>query len=151
MTQLTKYDRSSVEPISNLRHEMDRIFNDLIPFNWRLDDSDTGLRSWSPRIDMMETDDGYKIEADLPGMAKQDITINVQDSVLTIEGERKHETKEEHNGYLRRERSFGSFIRKFALPVSVIENKIKASFQDGVLTVNIPKAEKSKRKSVKID
>lgn len=151
MTQLTKYDRPSVEPISNLRREMDRIFNDLIPFSWRLDESEMGLRSWSPRTDMMETDDEYMIEADLPGMAKQDITINVQDRVLTIEGERKHETEEEHNGYLRRERSFGSFERKFSLPASVKEDKIKASFKDGVLTVHIPKAEKSKRKSVKID
>ncbi|MGM0545428.1 MAG: Hsp20/alpha crystallin family protein [Bacteroidota bacterium] len=151
MTPLTKYDRPSVEPINNLRREMDRIFNDLIPFSWRLDDSEMGLRSWAPRTDMMETDNEYMIEVDLPGMSKQDITLNVQDNILSIQGERKHETEEEHNGYLRRERSFGSFERKFSLPASVKEDKIKATFKDGVLTVHIPKAEKSKRQSVKID
>lgn len=151
MEQLTKYDRPSLRPISNLRREMDRVFNELIPFGWRFEEPETAVSAWSPRIDMTETDEKYIIEADLPGMVKEDIKINVQDSVLSIEGERKHEVEEKHNGYLRRERSFGTFERRFTLPVSVVEDKIKASFKDGVLTVHVPKAEKSKRKTVKID
>lgn len=151
MTQLTKYRRSTEQPISNLRREMDRIFNELIPFSWRLDESEVGLTSWSPRTDMMETDDEYVIEADLPGLTKEDITINVQERMLSIEGERKEETSEERGGYLRTERTFGGFKRSFTLPTSVVEDKVKASFKNGVLTIHVPKAEKSKRKTVKIE
>jgi len=130
---------------------MDRIFNELIPFSWRLDESEARMNMWSPRTDMMETNDEYIVEVDLPGMNKKDITINVQDNLLSIEGERKEEVTEEHNGYLRNERSFGTFKRAFSLPVSVVEEKVKAAFKNGVLTVNIPKAEKGKRKKVTID
>lgn len=151
MAQLTKYERPAMQPISNLRREMDHIFNELIPFSWRFEEPEFELSTWSPTTDMMETDDEYIIESDLPGMSKNDIKINVQGNILTIEGEREKETKEEHNGYLRRERSFGTFKRSFTLPQNVVEDKVKASFKDGVLTVHVPKAEKSKRKTVKID
>jgi len=151
MAQLTKYDRPSTQPISNLRREMDRIFNELIPFNWRLEEPEMGVSTWSPRTDLMENDDKYVIELDLPGMAKENININVQDNMLTIEGERKDETTEEGSGYLRSERSFGAFKRSFSLPAHVVEDKVKASFKNGVLTVHLPKAEKSKRKKVAID
>lgn len=151
MKQLTKYQRPSSVPVTNLRREMDRIFNELIPFSWRLDETESELSSWAPSTDMVETDNEYLIEVDLPGVSKKDIHVDCHDNVLTIEGERKKETKEEHNGYLRNERFFGSFKRSIMLPVSIVEDKIKATFKDGVLKVNVPKAEKSKKKSVSID
>lgn len=151
MTELTKYERPTLRPMSNIRREMDRIFNELIPFSWRMDESELGLSEWAPRTDMRETDDQYIIEVDLPGMAKENIHINVKDNILNIEGERKEEVKEERAGYLRSERTFGSFKRSFSLPATVVEDKIKASFKNGVLTVNVPKAEKSKSKNVIID
>lgn len=151
MAQLTKYDRPSTQPISNLRREMDRIFNELIPFNWRLEEPEMGISSWTPRTDMMENDDEYVIQVDLPGMAKDHIDINVHDNMLTIEGERHEESREEGSGYLRSERSFGAFKRSFSLPSHVVGDKVKASFKNGVLTVHLPKAEKSKRKKVTID
>lgn len=149
--KLSKYRYPTGVPVSNLRKEMDRIFNELIPFSWRMEDTETDLDIWSPTTDMKETDDEYIIEVDLPGLSKKDIQINCQDNVLTIEGERKKEKDEEHNGYLRSERYFGSFRRSFMLPASIKEDKIKATFKDGVLMVNVPKAEKSKRKSVNIE
>ena len=151
MKQLTRYQYPSTTPVNNLRREMDRIFNELIPFNWRLDESETSMASWTPTTDMMETDEAYLIEVDLPGLTKKDIQINAHDNVLSIEGERKRETKEEHPGYLRNERYFGSFKRSIMLPASVMADKIKATFKDGVLRINVPKAEKSKRKTVPID
>ena len=149
MKQLTRYP--STTPVSNLRREMDRIFNELIPFSWRLDESETNLGSWTPTTDMMETDNEYVIEVDLPGLTKKDIQINAHDNVLTIQGERKKESKEEKPGYLRNERYFGTFKRSIMLPASIMDEKIKATFKDGVLKINVPKAEKSKRKSVPIE
>lgn len=150
MKQLTRYQYPSV-PVSNLRREMDRIFNELIPFSWRFDDTEQGMELWTPTIDMMESDNEYMIEVDLPGLTKKDITINCHDNVLTIEGERKKEEKKEQPGYLRSERYFGTFKRSIMLPASIVDDKIKATFKDGILKVNIPKAEKSKRKTVSID
>lgn len=150
MKQLTKYQPTAA-PVNNLRREMDRIFNELIPFSWRFEDSEAALSTWTPTTDMYETDGEYIVEVELPGLTKKDIQINCQDNILSIEGERKQETKEEHPGYLRSERSYGSFKRSIMLPASIIEDKVKATFKEGVLRVTIPKAEKSKRKSVPIE
>ncbi len=150
MKQLTKYQTPTV-PVDNLRREMDRIFNELIPFSWRFDDADSDLGIWTPSTDMTETNDEYLVEVDLPGLSKKDISINCQDNVLTIEGERKKTNNAEYAGYLRTERHFGNFRRSIMLPVSITEEKIKAVFKDGVLKINVPKAEKSKRKTVTID
>lgn len=151
MKQLTRYQYPSTTPVHNLRHEMDRIFNELIPFSWRFDESETNMGIWTPTTDMMETDNEYVIEVDLPGLTKKDIQINAHDNVLTIEGERRRESKQEQPGYLRNERYFGTFKRSIMLPASIMDDKIKATFKDGVLRVNVPKAEKSKKKSVPID
>lgn len=150
MKQLSKY-QSTTAPVNNLRREMDRIFNELIPFSWRLDDVETTMSTWIPTTDMFETAGEYIVEVELPGLSKKDIQINCQDNVLSIEGERKQEKKEEHPGYLRSERSYGNFKRSIMLPTSILEDKVKATFKDGVLKVMVPKAEKSKRKSVPIE
>jgi HSP20 family protein len=151
MKQLTKYQYPTSMPVNNLRREMDRIFNELIPFSWRLEEADLDTGFWSPKTDMTETDNEYLIAVDLPGMTKKDLQINCYDNVLTIEGERKQEKNEKHNGYLRNERSFGAFKRSVMLPAPIIDDKIKASFKDGVLKVTVPKAEISKRKTVAIE
>ncbi len=150
MKQLSKYQPTAA-PVNNLRREMDRIFNELIPFSWRLDDSEVTMSTWTPTTDMIETDAEYVVEVELPGLSKKDIQINCQDNVLSIEGERKQEEKEERPGYLRSERSYGTFKRSIMLPTSIVEDKVKATFKDGVLRVTVPKAEKSKRKSVPIE
>jgi HSP20 family protein len=105
---------------------------------------------WTPRMDLMETDDHYRLRADLPGISKEDVSITVEDNRLTIRGERKHESKTEGENVVRSERAFGQFYRMLRLPASVNENKIKASFTDGVLSVELPKTEKSKPKKIKI-
>ena len=150
MKQLRRYEPSTA-PVSNLRREMDRIFNELIPYSWRLDETEAGMTTWAPTTDMFETDGEYIVEVELPGLAKKDIQINCQDNVLSIEGEREKAHKEERPGYLRSERSFGAFKRSIILPASIVEDKVKAAFKDGILRVTVPKAEKSKRKEVPID
>jgi len=101
-------------------------------------------------MDLMESDEHYLLRADLPGIAKKDVAITVEDNRLTIRGERKAESKMEDENIVRMERSFGSFYRSLRLPKTVNEDQIKASFDHGVLSVEIPKTEKSKPKKIEI-
>ncbi len=107
-------------------------------------------QNWTPAVDIHETDNEYMVMADLPGMSKKDIHVNIKDNVLTISGERKSEEKEDKRHFRRVERYYGSFQRCFRLPDQVQENKISASFKDGVLTVTLPKAEEVRPKEVDI-
>lgn len=109
------------------------------------------MELWAPDTDMSETDDAYLLTVDLPGLTKKDIQVSYQDHRLTISGERKKESKEEEKDYIRQERYLGKFTRSFTLPTEVKEDKIKASFKDGVLLVTIPKVEAKKPKTVSID
>jgi HSP20 family protein len=122
MKPLTKYQSPTV-PVDNLRREMDRIFNELIPFSWRVDEMELKVGLWTPSTDMTETNNEYNIEMDLPGLSKKDITINSQDNVLTIEGERKKVSSTEHARYLGNEQYFGNFRRSIMLPASISEDK----------------------------
>jgi HSP20 family protein len=100
----------------------------------RLADSD-----WTPAVDVAESNEGYMLNAELPDVRKEDVKLAVQDGVLTISGERKAEKEEKGKRYYRVERSFGRFDRSFTLPSAIDENKITASFANGVLHVVVPK------------
>lgn len=149
MRSLIRYDEPSA--IDVLRREMDHLFDDLIPFSWRRGNGEKLVSSWNPLADLVETDDAFHVKVDLPGMTKQDITVNYQDGRLTISGEREKEAKEKEEGYIRRERIHGTFFKSLTLPADVKEGDIKASFKDGVLHVNLPKKEPKKAKAVHIE
>lgn len=139
-------------PLEAIRRDMDRIFDDISPFSRiRRGNGGTGLELWAPDADLSETEDAYSLTVDLPGLTKKDIEVSYQDHRLTISGERKEEKKEEGKDFLRQERYRGTFTRSFTMPTKVVEDKIKASFKDGVLTVSVPKAEVKKAKLVNID
>ncbi|KHD88441.1 MAG: HspC2 heat shock protein [Bdellovibrio sp. ArHS] len=106
-----------------------------------------GMADFSPAVDMEDKNDMYLVTVDLPGMKKDQIKIDLNDNILTISGERKRETKEEGK---YTERSYGRFMRSFTLPSMVSAEKIEARFEDGVLHINLPKAESSKGRSIKI-
>lgn len=106
--------------------------------------------TWVPDVDIRENKDAYLVEADVPGMDKNDIHISVADNVLTIKGERKREEKKEGDGYTRYERQYGSFERSFDLPGGIDESKVTAEFKDGVLCVTIPKPEETKKKQIEV-
>ena len=113
-------------------------------------DSQMVTRSWMPRMDIMESEDGYKLVADLPGMGKDDITITYEDGVLTLSGERKVVKEEKKESVHLNERVFGRFTRSFSIGGALKADKITASFKDGVLEVNLPKAEEAKPKKIEI-
>lgn len=149
MRSLIKRTESS--PVDELRREMDHLFDEMVPFSWFRENRGDGYDLWAPNTDMVETDDAYVIRLDLPGIPKEEVNISFKDNRLTVSGEREKDEKEEKENYMRRERYHGSFLRSFTLPNAVEEDDIKATFKDGVLTVNVKKTEESKPKTVKIE
>jgi len=107
-------------------------------------------RGWLPAVDVRETDDGLTLFVELPGIKSEDVDITVEDRTLTVRGERKFEQDVERENYHRIERAYGTFTRTFTLPANVRADEVKASFADGVLTIDLPKAEESKPRKVAI-
>jgi HSP20 family protein len=105
---------------------------------------------WAPRVDISETDAEFCIKAEVPGIKKEDVTINIEDHVLSLHGENKREKEEKGEKYHRIERYYGSFSRSFSLPENVDEEKIEAKFKDGLLTLTIPKTEVAKAKTIEV-
>lgn len=106
--------------------------------------------SWLPAVDVFDTQDAVVLKAELAGMDPNDIQIEVEDNVLTIKGERKFEEKIDEERYYRVERRFGSFQRSLALPQGVKTDEIEASYDEGILTVTVPKAEQEKPKRIEV-
>jgi HSP20 family protein len=139
-TSWTSFDR-----LASLRDEMDRLFD----FAWPTRDS--GLFSgWSPALDVHDQKDNFVVSVELPGMKKDEIDISLQDGVLTIAGERKHEREVGEGGAFRSERYFGKFQRSVTLPAGVDSSKVKASYKDGVLHIELPKSEEAKPRHIEV-
>jgi HSP20 family protein len=107
-------------------------------------------QSWTPMVDVIETDDAIKLKAELAGMKPEDIKIDVQDNVLTLSGERRFEEEVKEDKYYRIERRYGSFSRSIALPQTADESKIVANYDDGVLEVTVPKTEVAQPKRIAV-
>lgn len=108
------------------------------------------VADWIPTVDIAETEAEYQIKAELPEVKKEDVKVTVEDGVLTIQGERRHEIEEKGKKYHRVERSYGSFVRSFTLPDHVDDAKVKAEYKDGVLHLHLPKSEKAKPKAIDV-
>jgi HSP20 family protein len=132
------------EPFST---EINRLFDTLLePVNGNVARS----HRWAPAMDLVEAEDKFVLKADLPGLGEDDVSIEVQDNVLTVSGERKTERERKERGFYRLERSFGRFSRSLTLPEGVNADNIKASFDKGVLEVSIPKPEERKPRRIAI-
>jgi HSP20 family protein len=133
--------------LSSLQSDVNRLFNAFF-------DPPTGngasMRRWIPAMDLVETADDFVLRADLPGLTEQDVSIDLEDTVLTVSGERKAEHDEGEEGYYRVERATGAFSRSLTLPEGVDADAIQASFADGVLEIRIPKPEQRKPRKVAI-
>jgi len=101
-------------------------------------------------VDVVESDDDVTITAELPGLAREDIKVEVKDDVLTLHGERKGEEKREEDGYRWRERRYGTFRRSFSLPSTVKSEDVTAQYEDGVLSVRLPKVEETKPREIPV-
>ena len=125
-----------------------RVFEDA--FNRMLTEPQTN-RPWAPPVDIYETENELVLKADVPDVDMKDIDVRVENQTLTIAGERKFEKQDNVAGYHRIERSYGNFIRSFAVPNSFDTDKISASFKNGVLSVSLPKKEAAKPRQVKVE
>src|SRR6185295_12122539 len=137
-----------VRELNSLQSEMNRLFNTF--FDTPTASGNGGARRWIPSMDLVETESHYVLRADLPGLGEGDVSIELEDTVLTVSGERKSEHEEKKEGFHRVERSFGTFRRSLTLPDGVNADAIAATFDKGVLEVRIPKPEERKPRRVEI-
>ena len=134
--------------LSSLQNEMNRLFNTVVDTPAAAGAG--SLRRWMPAMDLHEGDDAFVLRADLPGMREEDVSIEFEDNVLTVSGERRAEEEERKEGYHRVERAFGAFSRTLTLPKGIDPESISAGFDNGVLEVHIPKPEQSKPRKISI-
>ena len=150
-TSLSQFQR---DPFFNF---VDRFFGDLGSNLDRLSPENGGegwsRQGWIPAMDVVENEDAFVATADLPGLSKEDIQISLDEGVLSISGERKlehTENGEEGKGFRRFERAYGSFSRSFSLPQGIDQENVKAAFDNGVLTLTLPKTEVAKSRTISI-
>lgn len=146
MTTLVRWE--PFREMMTMRRDMDRLFDSFFntPSLWR----ENGDGSMSLALDVAEQDDKFLVKASIPGVAPEDIDISLSDNVLTIKGESRQETEKEGEKYHLRERRFGSFMRSLTLPNTVKGDEVEATYEDGVLTLAIPKAEEVKPKKIEV-
>ncbi|HUK41692.1 MAG TPA: Hsp20/alpha crystallin family protein [Candidatus Acidoferrales bacterium] len=120
-----------------LSHEVERLFDEMIHRPWGFS---RDIRSWRPSIDLYETEEAFILEADLPGVKPEDVTVEMEDGDLVLRGWRTLEKSQGDGRFHTLERFSGQFVRRMTLPQSVDKNAIKADFKDGVLRVILPKA-----------
>jgi HSP20 family protein len=140
-------------PMGNLQsfqHEMNRMFNEFFRGS-NGEEAGSGLGSWTPAVDIHETDEGFVIKAELPGVSKDDVSVDVHQNTLTLRGQRKHEAEVKQDKYHRVERAYGTFQRSFVLPTMVDQEKGRATFKDGVLELHLPKSETAKPRRIAIN
>jgi HSP20 family protein len=130
-----------------LQDQINRLFNDV----FERQGEESNLTTWAPAVDIFETEHELVVKADLPEIDPKELDIRVENNILTIRGERKFESKVSQDKYLRVERAYGSFSRSFSLANTVNSEAIKADYQNGVLTLTVPKREEAKPKQIKVN
>ena len=124
---------------TSILNDMDKMISNVFENDWNF--PVRSKTNWSPPVDVKETDDSFTLTADIPGLTKKEVTVNVADGIVSISGERKLEDEKESDNYHYRERRYGSFSRTFNLPETVNEEDISASFKNGILSIELPKQE----------
>ncbi len=135
--------------MADMRHQLNRFFDlPLLGSDWL--EPGGGLEAWHPAVDVYEKDGKVVIKAELPGLEKKDISLDVNNGVLTLKGERRHEEEVKEEKFYRKEITSGKFVRSFALPADVEVEKIAAEFKDGILSIEVPKPEGSRPKQITV-
>ena len=134
--------------LSIMQDRMNRMFEDA-GRGWRGDEP-SSTTTWSPAVDIYETESEITVHAELPGVDRKDIGLNLEKNVLTLKGERRFEKETKQENYRRIERAYGGFSRSFSIPAIVDEEKIRAEYKDGILKISLPKKEQVKPKQIQI-
>lgn len=143
---IIKYD--PFRELRSLQDEMNRLFMTNLPRSVVQEDLASG--GWSPSVDIYESENEIILEAELPGMSRDDFEVSIENNVITLKGKREFQKKEEGDNYHRVERSYGSFTRSFSLPRSVSAENTTADFKNGVLRVSLPKREEAKSRRIEV-
>ena len=143
----TLHRREPFRGAATLQEQVNRLFGNAMEHSGE----EWNLTSWAPAVDIYETAHELVVKADLPEVDPKELDIRVENNLLTIGGERKFEKKVNEENYLRVERAYGSFSRSFSLTNTVNADAIKADYQNGVLTLTIPKREEAKPKQIKVN
>lgn len=147
MTKLVRF--SPRADLNRMQRDFDSLFTSFFPTLGQTEDNGEPV-SWHPRIDLVETADSFELAMDIPGVAKEDLTINLHDGVLSISGERNARDLQETDTVVRFERQTGRFYRSFTLSNKIDEKKIEARHENGVLIVRLPKLEESKPRKISV-
>ncbi len=140
---------SPFRDMMSVREEMNRLFNEL--FGRAGGEEGSWVSgAWTPQVDIYETDDALVLKAELPGFSKEDVGVELKDNTLVLKGERKHEAEVKEENYHRTERAYGAFHPSFLLPTAVEQEKVKATYKDGILELRLPKAAEAKPKRISI-
>ena len=143
---INRYD--PFRDLRTLQQEVNRLFTGNLPRSF--DDEGIARGAWSPSVDIYESKDHIVLEAELPGMSREDFDLSVENNVITLRGERHFEKKEETDNYHRVERAYGSFLRSFTLPNTVSAEGANADYRNGVLRVTLPKREETKARRIEV-
>jgi HSP20 family protein len=143
---LVQYDPN--RSLSSLRDNINRMFDMSFPMDW---EEGREVAQWRPTVDIYEKDGEKVVHAELPGVKKEDITLEMKENVMTIRGKRTSEEEVEEDGYYRKERKFGAFQRSISLPEAIDTEQIKATYRDGVLEIRIPQSEATGTRRISID
>lgn len=147
---MNSLSRTRRRNLNELQREIDNVFGRFFPSQGDEEENTSQQAVWAPRTDLVETEDAYRIHLDVPGVSKDDLTINYQDDQLTVSGERTSDDPGENAEYVRVERTFGHFYRAFTLPSTVKAEEINAEYDNGVLTIHVPKSETVKPRQIEI-
>src|ERR671926_1631720 len=143
---ITRYD--PFRDLKTLQDEVNRLFS--TNFSRGFGDEGIARGAWAPSVDIFENKDEIVLEAELPGMNREDFELTIENNVLTLRGERQFEKKDESDNYHRVERAYGSFTRSFTLPNTVTGEGANAEYKNGVLRVTLPKREETKARRIEI-
>jgi HSP20 family protein len=144
---LTKWD--PFKDLVSLQDRMNRLFDESVR-NVRPGDEALSSAIWSPAVDIYETEDEVVVKAELPEVNQKDIDVQIENSTLTLRGERKFNKETKKENFHRIERAYGSFSRSFTLPSTIDQEKIRADYKDGILKISMPKREETKPKQIKV-
>lgn len=145
---MRRRNRPTNDPFTSMQRLFDDLMRPMTVSDW--DRESLNERAWRPAVDISETDTHFRVTAELPGLTKDDVEVTFENGTLTLSGERKFEEKKEEGNFHRIERLYGAFSRSFVLPSEVDGDKVEAHFENGLLTVAVPKSERAKPRRIEI-
>jgi HSP20 family protein len=153
MTIATRFTGPALPEMTNVARRLNRLLDESFTGwpQWGREDSGAVTSAWLPAVDVFEEKDAVRIMAEVPGVKAEDVKISIEGNVLTIRGEKKQTAEERTERVHRYERCYGAFERSFTVPTSIDADSIKAGYQDGVLTVTLPKIERAKPRQISVE